>query len=80
MGDNCPKGCKHRTFHFCMESGTHCDKHCICLCYLCVEERAIIASQKQEKKEKRIQKARVASSIKLQHFHTDDFPFPSEPE
>jgi len=45
-----------------------------------VEERAIIASQKQEKKEKRIQKARVASSIKLQHFHTDDFPFPSEPE
>ena len=49
MGDDCPKSCKHITFHFCMESGTHCDKHCICRCKLCAEEREAIALQKKEK-------------------------------
>ena len=37
--DNCPKGCGHETFHYCGE-GTHCDKHCVCACHLCVAERA----------------------------------------
>lgn len=40
MGDKCPKGCKHKTFHYCNESGTHCDKHCICACKPCVDDRA----------------------------------------
>ena len=48
MGDNCPKTCKHKTFHFCMESGTHCDKHCVCVCRLCIQEMALKA--KNEKK------------------------------
>jgi hypothetical protein len=37
--ENCPKGCKHETFHYCAESGTHCDKHCICTCPDCVAAR-----------------------------------------
>lgn len=37
--ENCPKGCKHETFHYCDEAGTHCDKHCICACAACVAER-----------------------------------------
>lgn len=36
--ENCPKTCRHRTFHFCMESGTHCDKHCVCPCEQCKKE------------------------------------------
>jgi len=39
MGDNCPKGCKHKTFHYCNESGTHCDKHCVCFCSTCAADR-----------------------------------------
>lgn len=39
MGDNCPKGCKHETFHYCQESGTHCDTHCVCPCQSCVTDR-----------------------------------------
>lgn len=39
MGDNCPTGCKHSSFHFCDDSGTHCDKHCVCTCSQCVQDR-----------------------------------------
>jgi len=38
-GDSCPEGCKHRTFHCCAESGTHCDIHCICSCAACLIDR-----------------------------------------
>ena len=37
---NCPKGCKHETFHYCSAAGTHCDIHCICPCQPCVADRA----------------------------------------
>ena len=36
--DNCPKKCRHLTFHYCSESGTHCNKHCVCSCSPCLEE------------------------------------------
>ena len=39
--ENCPKKCKHARFHFCMESGTHCSKHCTCACPGCAEERKL---------------------------------------
>lgn len=38
-GDNCPAGCKHKTFHYCEESGTHCDIHCVCPCFACAQDR-----------------------------------------
>lgn len=34
--ENCPPECDHKTFHFCMASGTHCDKHCCCPCDMCI--------------------------------------------
>ena len=34
----CSLACKHRTFEYCGESGTHCDKHCLCPCHLCRKE------------------------------------------
>lgn len=37
--ENCPKRCKHETFHYCSDAGTHCGKHCICACQACVMER-----------------------------------------
>lgn len=37
--DKCPKKCKRKTFHYCYESGTHCDKHCVCSCPSCIEDR-----------------------------------------
>lgn len=36
--DDCPKGCKHATFHYCIH-GTHCDRHCVCPCHLCVADK-----------------------------------------
>ena len=48
MGDNCPESCDRVGIHFCMESGTHCDTHCICSCKACVEERAeVVAGRSQ---------------------------------
>jgi len=38
--ENCPKGCKHSTFHYCYTADTHCDKHCICDCRSCLLDRA----------------------------------------
>lgn len=38
--ENCPKNCKHETFHYCATAGTHCDKHCACSCTSCVADRA----------------------------------------
>ena len=35
--DNCPEGCKHVSFHYCAQSGTHCSEHCTCTCDLCRE-------------------------------------------
>lgn len=35
----CPKGCKHETYHYCNAVGTHCDKHCVCACQGCVDDR-----------------------------------------
>jgi hypothetical protein len=37
--ENCPKSCKGHTFHYCGESGTHCDKHCVCTCQACTNDR-----------------------------------------
>jgi hypothetical protein len=37
--ETCPPDCKHVTFHYCAENGTHCDKHCACSCRLCRDER-----------------------------------------
>lgn len=34
-GDSCPKDCKRKTFHYCNESGTHCDVYCVCVCSDC---------------------------------------------
>jgi hypothetical protein len=48
-----------------MESGTHCDKHCVCPCKLCVEERIRIALLKQEKKEKRAKKSEIKTLFEL---------------
>lgn len=39
--ENCPKKCKRKTFHFCMESGTHCDRHCTCACPGCARKREL---------------------------------------
>ena len=41
MSDDCPRKCDHRTFHYCGASGTHCDKHCVCSCRLCVAARPV---------------------------------------
>ncbi len=38
-GENCPRTCGHETFHYCGAVGTHCDKHCVCSCRLCADER-----------------------------------------
>lgn len=38
----CSLACKHRTFEYCGESGTHCDKHCLCPCHLCRKEHGPI--------------------------------------
>jgi hypothetical protein len=38
----CTLACKHRTFEYCGESGTHCDKHCLCPCRLCRDEHGPI--------------------------------------
>jgi len=37
--ENCPNDCKHETFHYCGQSGTHCDIHCICGCKECETEQ-----------------------------------------
>ncbi len=37
--ENCSVDCGHKTFHYCAEFGTHCDKHCICACPACVSDR-----------------------------------------
>ena len=42
MGDNCPEGCNHEGFHFCMTSGTHCDTHCNCNCQECADEAKLV--------------------------------------
>jgi hypothetical protein len=34
----CTPGCGHRSFEYCGESGTHCDKHCVCPCRMCRDE------------------------------------------
>lgn len=91
MGDNCPKGCKHITIHFCMESGTHCDIHCVCSCRLCMDERLRITNlenkQKSvERKKRRISNQKHKTQLKGSDvnpdFHPIDCPaqFPSEPE
>jgi hypothetical protein len=48
--DDCPKGCKHETFHYCRE-GTHCDKHCVCPCRLCVQERTTASADHRLERE-----------------------------
>ena len=37
--DECPKACSHENFHYCDAEGTHCNKHCICGCAPCIEDR-----------------------------------------
>jgi hypothetical protein len=37
--ERCPYSCRHETFHYCNEVGTHCDKHCACSCWQCVEAK-----------------------------------------
>ncbi len=37
--DACPLGCEHKTFHYCIRSGLHCNKHCACDCVACVHNR-----------------------------------------
>jgi len=37
--EDCPRNCKHETFHYCAAVGTHCDKHCVCSCSACVADR-----------------------------------------
>jgi hypothetical protein len=49
MGDDCPKRCKHETFHYCGGSGTHCDKHCVCSCRLCAEERRSLGEREAKR-------------------------------
>lgn len=39
IAENCPKGCRHKTFHYCGALGTHCDKHCVCPCEPCKQDR-----------------------------------------
>ena len=39
MKNGCPASCTRESFHYCGTSGTHCDKHCVCLCHLCAKER-----------------------------------------
>lgn len=39
VAEKCPKACKHKTFHYCDDAGTHCDKHCICPCQACAADR-----------------------------------------
>jgi len=36
--EHCPSSCQHESFHYCNESGTHCDKHCICTCDQCIRD------------------------------------------
>ena len=42
--DDCSKRCN--TFHYCQESGKHCDIHCVCLCEPCKQERENPASSR----------------------------------
>lgn len=37
--DDCPKDCNHDTFDYCADSGTHCGKHCVCPCLMCIKDR-----------------------------------------
>jgi len=39
VAEHCPPGCGHETFHYCNQSGTHCDKHCACKCEQCARDR-----------------------------------------
>lgn len=39
QAEDCPKGCKHESFHYCHAEGTHCDIHCICPCSSCIADR-----------------------------------------
>ena len=39
--DNCPPECGHETFEYCAAAGTHCDKHCVCQCYMCRAEHGV---------------------------------------
>jgi len=44
-----------------MESGTHCDKHCDCGCYLCEEERQQMILKMVVKNAKTVQKKRKSA-------------------
>lgn len=39
--------CTHETFHYCGQTGTHCDKHCKCSCSPCTEDKDRVAQFQQ---------------------------------